>query len=303
MPTIRVMAELQTVGAAAPPIARCDWTVILTFNGGNCKHSRNRRIDHPVINARTSGNIFTIPFTQVRGGDLTVEVTIGFGDWMGTSVVTERSRGLKIVGTNPTTAALSREAIMKDCFKRLMRHESGLRQFNPAACPYFSQDNKGGVGLCQVTVPAPTDDQVWSWKENLKRGLEIWRDKETEARGYPGRMRKRKLFTDLVADYNQERVKASLAPLTIRLPDFTPDQVERATIRLFNGAPEVYEYQVRMNGNKLFVNVDATGTTGTAEWEQVTAAMRTAIYDNVGKDKDKRGDPDYVENVYRKPSF
>src|SRR5436190_1402723 len=104
MPTIRVMAELHTLGSAPPPIVRCDWKVTLVFNGVNCRYSRNRRINHPQINATTVGNTFTIPFTHVRGGNLTLEVAIRSGDWL--NVVTAQSRGLKIVGTNPTTSAL-----------------------------------------------------------------------------------------------------------------------------------------------------------------------------------------------------
>jgi hypothetical protein len=308
MPTIRVMAQLQS-GGRTPATVRYEWKVTLCFNGVNCMNSRNRRTDHPEIRATTFSNIFTIPFTQVRGGELTIEVSARSGEWIGTTAITTQSRGLRVVGTNPSTRALSRATIMKDCFKRLMRHESGLQQFRPAACPYFSRDGLGGVGICQITNPAPTDDQVWSWKENLKRGLEIYKEKETAAKGYPGRVRQSREFNTLVADYNRDRVAqatppGSLSPLTINLPDFTQDQLERATIRLFNGAPlGLHQYRVTLNGKKLHVNVDPSGMTGTAEWEEVTAADRIAAYDAAGLEARKRGDPNYVENVYRQLTF
>ena len=94
MPTIEVTALLENWGAAEPlPMAmQHDWEVNLAFTGANCKFSRNRRIEHPTINATTLTNKFTLPFSQVRGGDLTIEVTVRIGDSM-RSTVTGRSRG------------------------------------------------------------------------------------------------------------------------------------------------------------------------------------------------------------------
>jgi hypothetical protein len=181
MPTVKVTARLDSGGSPTPMSMAHQWKVNLVFTGATCKHSMNRRIEHPEINASTLTNTFTIPFTQVRGGDLTIEVTVRTGN----STAMGRSQGLKVVGTNPSTAALLRAAIMTDAFKRLMRHESGLQQFRPVQCPYFSRDNLGGVGICQITNPRPTDDEVWSWKENLKRGLQLYKEKENVARSYP----------------------------------------------------------------------------------------------------------------------
>ena len=42
---------------------------------------------------------------------------------------------------------------------------------------------------------------------------------------------------------------------------------------------------------------------GTAEWERVTAADRITAYTARGLAQRQWGDPDYVENVYRKASF
>jgi hypothetical protein len=78
--------------------------------------------------------------------------------------------------------------------ERLLRHESGLQQFRPVQYPYFSRDNLGRVGICQITNPRPTDDQVWSWKENLKRGLQLYKEKENVAKSYPRRVRERATF-------------------------------------------------------------------------------------------------------------
>jgi hypothetical protein len=305
MPSIKVTARVENAGTMTTVMPH-QWKVNLVFTGGNCRHSMNRRIDHPEVNVSTLTNSLSIPFTQIRGGDLTIEVVVRVGN----AILTGRSQGLKIVGTNPSIAALLRAAIMTDAFKRLMRHESGLQQFRPAQCPHFSRDNLGGVGICQITNPRPTDDQVWSWKENLKQGLVIYKEKENVARSYPRRMRQSKTFNDLVSDYNNDRVSRStpgapLRPLTITLPDYTQDQLERDTVRGFNGyAGGLHEYRVRLDANdKLFVNVDPSGLTGTAEWERVTAADRIAEYTTKALDRRRWGDPDYVENVYRQATF
>jgi hypothetical protein len=309
MPTIKVTARLENAGSATPMVMPHQWKVNLVFTGANCKHSMNRRIEHPEINASTLTNTFTIPFTQIRGGDLTIEVTVRTGNSI--SMATGRSQGLKVIGTNPSTAALLRAAIMTDAFKRLMRHESGLQQFRPAQCPYFSRDNLGGVGICQITNPRPTDDQVWSWKENLKRGLQLYKEKENVARAYPRRMRESAIFKALVEAYNKDRLAqsttaASLRALNIQLPDYTQHQLERDTVRGFNGyaGDGLHEYRVRLDANnKLFVNVDPGGVNGTAEWERVTAADRISVYQGKGLASSRWGDPDYVENVYRQASF
>lgn len=309
MPVIKVTGQLKNAPAAP---TQWQWKVSLVFDGTSCRHSLNRRIEHPTINSSTVTNALVIPFTQVRGGDLTIEVSARTGN----SVVTARSQGLKVIGTNPSTSAISKTAILTDAFKRLMRHESGLQQFRPAHCPYFSRDNLGGVGLCQITNPRPTDDQVWSWKENLKRGLQLYREKEAIAKAYPRLVRESQQFKDLVADYNRDRVAQStnatrLKPLRIDLPEYTQEQLERDTVRAFNGYAGngliggLHEYRVRLDPTtkKLFVNVDPGGMTGTAEWERVTAEARTAVYDSTKLDVHKRGDPDYVESVYRQFGF
>jgi hypothetical protein len=115
----------------------------------------------------------------------------------------------------------------------------------------------------------------------------------------------------MVLAYNQARMAQSttsvpLNPLNIELPDYTQDQLERDTVRGFNGyAAGLHEYRVRLeaSGKLLFVNVDPGGIRGTAEWERVSAAARITEYNNLNLGSNSRGDPDYVENVYRKASF
>ena len=64
---------------------------------------------------------------------------------------------------------------------------------------------------------------------------------------------------------------------------------------------------MKVDANGLFVlcvcTLDASGTRGTAEWEENTAADRIAHYDAIGLAANRRGDPNYVEDVEGEASF
>src|SRR3569833_4749318 len=83
MPTVKVTATLQNLTPTPQTPAQYQWKVTLKFSGQGCVHSVNRQIVHPEINQTTQSNVFTIPFTQLRGGDLTVSVSV----WVGFVVV------------------------------------------------------------------------------------------------------------------------------------------------------------------------------------------------------------------------
>ena len=184
------------------------WTVTLVFTAGSCAHAGSRTTSHSAISGTTAlspatspatvstTSQFTIPFTQIRGGDLTVSVSVAVAG----ATLTASSAGLTVVGTNPNLGSLqSAAAQANEAFRKLTRLESGLRQFRTPGCPLFSGDNLGGVGLCQLTSPAPTDDQVWSWRANLAGGVALWNSKEATARGFPNGVRTSAAFTALVA--------------------------------------------------------------------------------------------------------
>ena len=321
MPKITVTATLQNVTPDPKLPLQFQWKVNLTFTGQGCVHSLSRVIKHPDISQVTPINKFTIPFTQIRGGDLAISVTVRVGNVS----LTAQSQNLQVTGTNPSIGALQAGVPANDTFRKLMRVESGLRQFLSPTCPYFSSDNYGGVGICQVTKPAPTDDQVWSWKENVKAGWNLYQEKENAARGYPAHVRQSGEFQALVTAYNNQRLAKQQAagasapqggqsqpsagttpkPLMIELPDYTADQLQRDTVRGYNGyAGGLHEYRVKVDSNGLLVvTEDATGSKGTAEWEPISAADRTAYYDQINLDKNRRGDPNYVDDVEAKASF
>jgi hypothetical protein len=328
MPSITATATLQNVTLApGTPAPRFQWNVTLVFTAGSCAHAGSRTTSHSPITGTTNlapatGNPpvasttsqFAIPFTQIRGGDLTVTVSVVVGG----ATLTASSTGLTVVGTNPNLGSLQSAAPANDAFRKLTRLESGLRQFRAPGCPLFSADNLGGAGLCQLTSPAPTDDQVWSWRANLAGGVALWNSKETTARGFAAAVRTSAAFTALVTAYNAQRAATAAAaprppgtpppvtpPVTVTLPDYTDDQVQRETLRGFNGwAGGLHEFRVKVDANGLLVvTLNAAGTQGTAEWEEVSAADRIAHYDSIGLAANRRGDPNYVEDVEGRATF
>jgi hypothetical protein len=300
MPKITVTANLQNVTLDQKTPASYQWKVTLQFGSHGCAHAMGRSIKHPDITQVTAANQWTIPFSQVRGGNLSIAVTV----MIGSTLLQAQSDKLEITGTNPSTTALAPVAPANDAFRKLMQLESGLQQFRSPGCPKFSGDNYGGVGICQITKPRPTDDQVWNWKENVKAGWQIYREKETIAGRYPANVRNGD-FKALVKAYNDQRLAQSKPPLTVELPDFTDGQLQRDTIRGYNGYPAgLHEYRVRVDKNGLLVvSADAAGSRGTAEWEQMSPDDRKAYYDKSGIDESHRGDVNYVNDVMKQPGF
>jgi len=324
MPKITVTVNFKDITPDPKVPLQFRWTVSLVFSGANCAHSLNRKIKHPDIACVTAANKLAIPFTQVRGGDLTVSVMVSVSSGDLTRVLQAKSEKLQVTGTNPSVARLAAAAPNNGAFRKLMRVESGLIQFLSPTCPYFSRDNKGGCGLCQLTYPPPTEDQIWSWKENINGGWALYQEKESTARKYPAKYRHGDEFKALVKAYNAQRMAklqaaAGSAPsgaatpaapgtpakdLTIHLPDFNAEQLERETIRGFNGYAGIQEYRVKLDKDGvLVVTEDPGGTKGTAEWEIVTAAERIKYYDKTNVPANKRGDADYVEDVLKQAAF
>lgn len=294
MPTITVTAALAgaTVDPRSPPVYT--WNAMLVFTGSVTPHGSGSNTTHRAIPPQTGPrNTFVIPFAEIRGGVLTVSVSVR----VGTTTLAAQSTGLTIVGTNPTPAAIKLKAnaigANKVRFRKQMRQESTLRQFVATGWPLFSGDNLGGVGLCQITRPAPTADQIWNWKANVDAGWALYLEKERIASAYPAHVRSA-ILPALVTAWNNSRRPA--APIAMTLPDYTADQLELDTIRGFNGfAGGLHEFRVRRDSTPdrlLVVTIDASGTRGTVEWERVPVNERGTS-----------GDPNYVNNVEAQADF
>ncbi|MDA8456858.1 hypothetical protein M4R22_19025 [Acidovorax sp. GBBC 3334] len=299
MPTITVAAALQGINLPKGTLPAYEWIATLAFNGGiaptKTSFGGGRKSEHPVMRAQTGhANTWRIPFTLVRGGVLTVQVTARAGG----ATYQGKLGSLLIVGTNPTPTAIRSFAdsigANKVRFRKQLRQESSLQQFRPPDLwPKYSSDGLGGVGLAQITRPAPTGDQTWNWKENVRAGWALYKEKERIARAYPGIVRGGETFRRLVGDYNRARAAQRLPALQVALPDFTDEQLEQDAIRGFNGyANGLHEFRVRTEGGRLFVALSPDGLQGLAEWERVPTADRGRV-----------GDPAYVEHIEASQDF
>lgn len=296
MPRVTVTATLTGVAVdpRTPPVY--SFAATLAFAGSTTPYGNGRNTQHDAIATQVGGaNTYVIPFTQVRGGVLTVTVSVRIGT---APPITATSTGLTIVGSNPSPAQIKAFAnsigATKVRFRKQMRQESSLEQFRSTGWPKYSSDNLGGVGLCQITRPAPTPDQVWNWKENVRAGWSLYLEKERIARGYPAAVRNGATFRALVTAWNAQPERRGLPLVAVTLPDYTAEQLELDTIRGFNGyAGGLHEYRVRLDERGvLVVTLDASGRSGVAEWERVPVA-----------DRGTRGDPNYVNNVEARADF
>ncbi len=92
---------------------------------------------------------------------------------------------VKIKGTNPSGTEVTTYLGTKPNsagFDKILEHESKYKHFNNHGEPVKSFDN--GYGMCQLTTPVPSFDQVWNWKLNIDGGLKLFEQKRTAAIAY-----------------------------------------------------------------------------------------------------------------------
>jgi hypothetical protein len=120
---------------------------------------------------------WTVNLSKVIGGTLTVVVKAGKENF---------KRSIYIVGKNPSkTDVVSFLNTINDIkgFEELLEQESKFKHFiNADNMPVVAFD--GGYGMTQMTTPAPTYEQIWSWKENIKGGTSLYKDKQKIAKNY-----------------------------------------------------------------------------------------------------------------------
>ena len=110
------------------------------------------------------------------GGTLTVRALAGGQNAIAT---------VKIKGTNPSVAEVTQFLATKANsagFDKILAHESNCRHFTPIGEPIKSFDN--GYGICQLTSPAPSFEQVWNWESNVDGGLRLFATKRAAAITY-----------------------------------------------------------------------------------------------------------------------
>lgn len=95
------------------------------------------------------------------------------------------SQTVLIRGTNPAAADITAFLTTKpnsDGFGAIIAHETRNRHFRDNQEPIRSFDN--GYGICQLTSPVPTFEQVWNWKLNIEAGLTLFGAKRATAITY-----------------------------------------------------------------------------------------------------------------------
>jgi hypothetical protein len=292
MPVIQAEARFSGVTPDPTSSTTFTWVVKIQFQCSDCTNGLDKEINDE-FRVTSMGGRCPITFPHVRGGALTI--TVGADLPMG--CYEKITKGLKIQGVNPPRAEVN-SACGLMALQKIVLHESRRRQFDAAAetgvadCPLFSGDGAGGVGLMQITSPAPTEDDHWNWLANVNHGRQIFNGKQATARQYPAAVRGANAFQQLVQRFNVGRNP----PVVIVLPDFTPAQLELDTIRGYNGwagrdafGNHLHEFRVPLDAQgNLRVTVDAANR-GIIAWEQVPAADRPQ----------NTGDPNYVANVQR----
>ncbi|TQM43923.1 hypothetical protein FB388_1281 [Pseudonocardia cypriaca] len=151
--------------------------------------------------------------------------------------------GAWVMGTNPSRSDI-RESFPNDTIRRIACRESGQRQFEAPAdggigsCPLFGRADRVGI---MMTANA-TDEQVWNWRANLDRGIEVFDERLDAARSYPAQVALSAEFQDLVAGFNAIRLQDGMPAITINVPEFTTgdlddnlQQLELDAIRGYDG--------------------------------------------------------------------
>jgi hypothetical protein len=300
MPAIQVQASVLGITPDPTAITTFEWTATLEFNPTECRNGIPASFPPITLTGVSTGGAFAVRFTEIQGGRLIIRVKARVA---GGEIRGER-RDLRIIGTNPLYPQLT-QALPSRVFRALVWHESRGRQFlgtangGTSACPLFSADRLGGVGLMQLTRPAPTREQTWNWRANVTAGLALFQVKMQSARAYPAQYRTSAAFQALVTAYNADRAKNKLPPVQVSIPEFTAEQVELDALRGYNGwSAGIHEYRAaRDAAGQLIVDLAPDGKTGMARWEQVSAADRRTGALGAGLPESRLGDPDYVRHV------
>lgn len=129
---------------------------------------------------------------KILGGTLTVSVKF---------LNEEFKRSIFIKGKNPTEEKIKSFSDSLDGtqgFHKILMHEAlGKNFINADGEPVVSFDK--GYGITQITNPAPNFEQCWSWKENIKIGAGVYKQKRKEAISFFSRSH--------AAEYTEEMVQ------------------------------------------------------------------------------------------------
>ena len=311
----KIEATVEIIGATAETIAKARilWRTEVIFKTPKFTRAVQRTFKKRFTSERIRGNETYKPEFRdvIIGGDLRITASTQMN---GRILKGETEEGLMIVATNPSKEAVYAylDTIAPDkgkTLKRIVCHESSVRQFDDAGYPLWSEDGKGGVGLGQITKPPPPLGAIWNWKANAREVKAKLNGAVVNSRGFPSRVPQKLGFQTAVAALNHQRARSGLRPLNVRVPNFTTgdlvdnyQQLELDSLRVYNGAAgrdtviggALREFRLTtdiVDGHRILHVENIQGNTGTAVWERVPVQDRPQGI----------GDPNYVENVKNCP--
>jgi hypothetical protein len=171
------------IDTAQPGPYKWSWTITWEAKVSGLKESAKRGSLLKTFTEKgafeSSDKSWSVNLGKVLGGRLRVVVTAGEETF---------KRYVDIQGTNPPGADVTAfVATIADTegLDKLLEQESHHKHFIDAdGQPIVAFDK--GYGMTQMTNPAPTYEQVWSWKENIKAGAKLYQDKQKAAKAYLG---------------------------------------------------------------------------------------------------------------------
>jgi hypothetical protein len=291
MPAITANARLVNLDSDPTATTTFHWQAKIEFDASTARHGPNKPIDYSYPVQEVTGTGEYKPDFQndqgtqvIRGGDLTFELKAEIAG----IVFDVKSDKLSILGENPSDENSVRAYVAQqaeahgvgsyaDDLGRIARQEGGgiYRQFLDDL-PYFSEDNKGGAGMYQLTDPKPSAGQTWNWQLNVAEGVAIFATKVIAARNYPAQVQGSAGFVSLVKQLNQQRIAHRLPPLVVTVPAFTAYELRLDAIRGYNGFKgtdlglHLHEWRVaRDSKGRLQVQIIPGTNRAVAIWQRV----------------------------------
>src|SRR5438552_112222 len=110
-------------GASASVVATYDWKAKLVFNCVDAPHGPSRVVSHPDMGERTTTAEWKIPFTKIRGGNLSIAVTAKVGNQNLEATLSQvGGKPLRVLGSNPSKLQLH-QAIPSKALRLIVQNE------------------------------------------------------------------------------------------------------------------------------------------------------------------------------------
>jgi len=175
------------IDTAAPPPYKWSWAICWAAKVSGVRESAKRGMTLKTFRLAGAfeGNqkTWTAAMGHLVGGVLTVEVKAGNDIFR---------RSVTVKGLNPKKEdVVAYLATIADAsgFDKILEQESKYKNFiNADGQPIVAFDK--GYGMTQMTNPAPSYEQVWSWKANIDAGVSLYQTKQRAAKTYLGQSKR-----------------------------------------------------------------------------------------------------------------